>query len=303
MSSSFKKNRRVGIIIPTYNRWPYVCQAVDSVLKQDYKEVECIVIDDGSTDDTDKMLRQKYKERITILRLEKNRGQSYARNYGVANCDCQWISFLDSDDLLFENAVSSRIRTLEKTGCDVAYGLILDGKKRHDLEIPIGELSIKNYLSHTSLCHNNSFLIGRDDFLNINGYNTSLFNKEDIEFIIRMIIKYDCCYCGETIGEKRSVDNRRARNNHDRIVQQGFGFSEAVLNSGFFSEISPYFDRNFFINIDLQELLRSLYKTRKYKEYCDLYEKASSEMSFKEFRSLRFRKRYFFSRMHNFLSN
>jgi glycosyltransferase involved in cell wall biosynthesis len=85
------------VIIPTYNRSGMVTEAVDSVLEQDFQDMEIIVVDDGSTDGTEKALRGLLP-RIRYLRQE-NSGVSSARNRGVAEARGSWIAFLDSDDL------------------------------------------------------------------------------------------------------------------------------------------------------------------------------------------------------------
>ncbi|MCU0561375.1 MAG: glycosyltransferase [Desulfobacterales bacterium] len=87
----------VSVIIPTYNRAWCLRQAVDSVLSQEYKAFEVIVVDDGSTDDTPRLLAE-YAGRITVLR-QANRGVSAARNAGIAAARAELIAFLDSDDL------------------------------------------------------------------------------------------------------------------------------------------------------------------------------------------------------------
>jgi len=102
---------KITVIIPTYNRWPYVCQAIDSVLKQSYLNAECLVVDDASTDGSYEKLRNKYGERIVLLRNEENKERSYSRNRGVIECNADFICFLDSDDILTQNSIEQRLRT------------------------------------------------------------------------------------------------------------------------------------------------------------------------------------------------
>ena len=91
------KRPLISVIIPTYNRGWVLKEAVDSVLAQEFNDFELIVVDDGSTDDTGKILAA-YGPRITVLR-QPNRGVSAARNRGIAEARGQLVSFLDSDDL------------------------------------------------------------------------------------------------------------------------------------------------------------------------------------------------------------
>lgn len=87
----------VSVIIPTYNRAHLVCQAIESVLAQTAQADEIIVVDDGSTDDTQDHL-QSFENRIKII-TQANRGISAARNIGIKTAQFEWLTFLDSDDL------------------------------------------------------------------------------------------------------------------------------------------------------------------------------------------------------------
>ena len=98
---------RVTVIIPTYNRAGCLREAVDSVLAQDFRDFELIVVDDGSTDDTPRLL-QEYGEAIRVFRQE-NRGVSAARNAGIAVSRGALIAFLDSDDLWLQGKLARQV--------------------------------------------------------------------------------------------------------------------------------------------------------------------------------------------------
>ena len=87
----------VSIIIPTYNRGWIIKEAIDSVMAQDYRDFELIIVDDGSTDNTPAILHS-YRDEILVFRQE-NQGVSAARNRGLAAASGDLIAFLDSDDL------------------------------------------------------------------------------------------------------------------------------------------------------------------------------------------------------------
>ena len=101
------KNRKVSVIIPTYNRAAMLKEAVDSVLAQDYPNFELIVVDDGSTDSTPKILNT-YQDDVTVIR-RNNLGVSSARNAGIRAASGQFIAFLDSDDLWLPQKLSNQV--------------------------------------------------------------------------------------------------------------------------------------------------------------------------------------------------
>ena len=101
------KKPQVSVIIPTYNRGWILKEAIDSVLAQDYKDFELIVVDDGSTDNTSEVLAP-YGNDIRIF-FQKNKGVSAARNRGITEASGQYIAFLDSDDLWLPRKLSTQI--------------------------------------------------------------------------------------------------------------------------------------------------------------------------------------------------
>ena len=97
----------VSVILPTFNRAWALTEAVDSVLSQDYPHIELIVIDDGSTDNT-QILLEPYKDRITVLTRE-NKGVSAARNAGIKKSRGDLIALLDSDDAWDKRKISCQV--------------------------------------------------------------------------------------------------------------------------------------------------------------------------------------------------
>jgi glycosyltransferase involved in cell wall biosynthesis len=107
----------VSIIIPTYNRADVVSMAIESVLGQTYRNIEVIVVDDGSTDRTCQVLN-RYRDQIRVL-TEENQGPSRARNKGITAAHGQLIAFLDSDDAWLPTKVERQVACLQRTGKSV----------------------------------------------------------------------------------------------------------------------------------------------------------------------------------------
>jgi glycosyltransferase involved in cell wall biosynthesis len=104
------ENKYISVIIPTYNRYNFIADAVRSVLDQDVENLEIIVVDDGSTDVTQDIL-QPYKQSIRYI-YQDNRGVSAARNRGVQESHGELIAFLDSDDIWSSGKLKAQIDKL-----------------------------------------------------------------------------------------------------------------------------------------------------------------------------------------------
>lgn len=102
----------VSIVIPTFNRENFVVNAIDSVLKQSFRDYEIIVVDDGSTDRTRKVL-ESYGERIKYI-YQENSGVSSARNTGIRAAKGEWIAFLDSDDEWTEDYLAVHVAQIRE---------------------------------------------------------------------------------------------------------------------------------------------------------------------------------------------
>ncbi len=108
----------VSVVIPTYNRAGMVGQAIDSVLQQSFTDVEILVVDDGSTDDTEIRVG-KYGDRVRYIKTS-NGGVAHARNVGMRSARGRYLTFLDSDDLLYPYALELQVGLLERFP-DVAF--------------------------------------------------------------------------------------------------------------------------------------------------------------------------------------
>ncbi len=109
----------VSVVIPTFNRAGQVLAALKSVLAQTYREFEVIVVDDGSTDQTESVLqplinaRNGEENRVRYI-FQQNQGQSSARNKGVNAAQGEWIAFLDSDDVWFPEKLELQVQAIEQ---------------------------------------------------------------------------------------------------------------------------------------------------------------------------------------------
>lgn len=110
----------VSIIIPVYNAAVFLGDCIDSLLRQNYRKLEIICVDDGSTDASSQILAYyQTKDPRIICTHQKNAGQSVARNRGLEMATGEYVCFLDSDDFLIPNAILQCIETFEKHDVDI----------------------------------------------------------------------------------------------------------------------------------------------------------------------------------------
>jgi glycosyltransferase involved in cell wall biosynthesis len=103
----------VSVIMPTYNRAYIIRHAIDSVRKQTYQNWELVIVDDGSNDDT-KSVAKAYKDQRIRYLFKKNGGPCAARNYGIARAKGTWITYLDSDDVLYPPCLATMVKHLQE---------------------------------------------------------------------------------------------------------------------------------------------------------------------------------------------
>jgi len=109
----------VSVIIPNYNYAEYLRESIDSALNQDYRPIEIIVVDDGSTDESREILRS-YGTQIRVMEIE-NSGAPTARNFGLMNAHGYYIAYLDADDFWVRTKISTQIKRLRDTNTDMVY--------------------------------------------------------------------------------------------------------------------------------------------------------------------------------------
>lgn len=118
-----KNNDLVSVVMPAYNCTNYIGKSIESILKQTYSKLQLIVIDDGSNDDTLKVIK-KYAEqdsRVKVFKNEKNSGVSATRNRGISIAEGEWIAFLDSDDIWTESKLEKQMKYAERVNAEFIF--------------------------------------------------------------------------------------------------------------------------------------------------------------------------------------
>ena len=190
----------VSVIVPTYNCGPFVAEALDSILSQDWQPLEVIAVDDGSTDDTLQVL-QRYAGRIRLLQ-QPNGGPAAARNLAVRESRGEYLAFLDADDLWLPGHLRVLVSHLQDhPNTKVAYGEWLVWRARSDgiyppLAVPplndapeVDEANsgwVYRSLLLDSIIHIIAAVIHRSVYDAVEGFDQTLRTGSDWDFWIRV---------------------------------------------------------------------------------------------------------------------
>ncbi len=215
----------VSVIIPTYNRKDTIIRAIESVLNQKYKDTEVIIIDDGSVDNTEDIIKSLYnyllkKDKIRYIRI-KHSGVSKARNTGIKNARGEWIAFLDSDDEWLPDKLQKQMQYLDSSNyliCHTDEIWIKDGKR-----INQGKKHKKFegwfFIPSLRMCliSPSSVVIHKDVFKNVGYFDESFKVVEDYELWLRITSRYPVGFLSEKLTVKYGGHSDQLSKNIDGI--------------------------------------------------------------------------------------
>lgn len=189
---------KVSVIIPCYNQARYLDTALQSVLSQTYNDWECIIVNDGSTDNTEDICRL-WIEKDTRFKFytKENGGLPNTRNYGIERVSGTYILPLDADDYISPNYIEACVNELEIKDAKLVYGKMeLFGNKT-------GERKLKAYNYNDLLVANMIYctaMYRKKDWKDIGGYDENMvYGLEDWELWVHMLHKNDLVSMVETI--------------------------------------------------------------------------------------------------------
>ena len=135
----------MSVVIPTRDRWSLLSRALGSVLGQEGVELEVLVVDDGSTDETPARLAAMEDPRVRVLRQSINQGVARARNRGIAEARGEWVAFLDDDDFWAPTCLREHLESIVDAGASWGYGASIsvdrNGARRIMLPAPPEQLA------------------------------------------------------------------------------------------------------------------------------------------------------------------
>jgi glycosyltransferase involved in cell wall biosynthesis len=245
----------ISVIIPTYNSERFVTEAIDSVLAQTFKDFEILVIDDGSTDETESLMR-RYDAPVRYIRQE-NGGVAVARNRGIEESRGKYIAFLDADDTWFPEKLERQLRSLEASAghraCYSAF-LVVDADLK---ELGISRsarfgLAIEDLLLRGnvigSIC---TVLCERSLFETAGGFDPDLSQCADWDMWVRLAELTEFIYLDEPLVTYRQHDANMSHNapllERDSILVLEKGFAMRGLPGLLRGQRRSAFARNYMV--------------------------------------------------------
>ncbi|MBI3317770.1 MAG: glycosyltransferase [Candidatus Omnitrophica bacterium] len=185
-------NPRLTVLMTVYNGAPYLRTSVESVLGQTHSDFRFLIIDDASRDDTVSRVRSFKDDRIDLVRLTKNIGQTAALNVGFRRASTPWIARMDADDYSAPNRLEEQMRLLQadpSLGCvgTFAWEFREDPHEREGIVTrPVGETAIREGLLQGAPMIHGSMVIHREALLSAGGYNERYRYSADREMFHRI---------------------------------------------------------------------------------------------------------------------
>jgi glycosyltransferase involved in cell wall biosynthesis len=198
-----RANPLVTVIIPSYNYGRFVTRAVDSVLRQTYSPIECIVVDDGSTDDTQARLEQ-YQGRVRII-TQHNQGLSAARNTGMREATGSYLAFLDADDWWEPEKTEKQM--VGAVGCGEywrdermrVWKVITPAQPFPDPEANLRAVAVRRLWIGGS---GSGILARRQVFEAVGSFDTGLRASEDWDMWLRIVARFPIANLPDTLNNR-----------------------------------------------------------------------------------------------------
>lgn len=201
--------KMITIVVPTFNGEKYIEESINSILNQTYKNFEILIINDGSTDDTQKVLDQLYatNRKVKVVSTE-NRGVSSARNLGINLAKGEFLIFMDADDRLVKNALYLINETLSKNMPELfIFGFsVFNDSRRHNDTYLLEKLEKKQEISNSFLMK--CMLSTKNNLLGYvwrAAYSVEMLKKNKIFFDEKLKISEDYLFLLESIVNAKKI--------------------------------------------------------------------------------------------------
>ncbi|CAN5337749.1 glycosyltransferase family 2 protein [soil metagenome] len=204
---------KISIITPSFNQGQYIEQTIQSVINQNYPNLEYIIIDGGSTDNSVEVIK-KYKSQITIWVSEKDKGQAHAINKGLSYCTGEFFNWINSDDYLVDGALSKVAVAFERSGADLIAGEVNDfDEKGMVKKVKNKKLDINEYLAKDIelIYHQPGVWLRMDIMKKIGPFKENMHYCFDQDYMMRYLLNHqNVCYIDDVLAYFRIHENSKS---------------------------------------------------------------------------------------------
>lgn len=188
---------KVSVIIPSYNSGKYLNEAIESATNQTYKNLEIIIVNDGSSDNTKEIAKdwQKKDERIKYLKHQTNQGLAKARNTGIKNSQSEYITFLDADDIWLPQKIEIQIKKIKELDADLVFSnwYIWDPEKGIKVKAfetnPIQNKDLLNLFIKKNFGNPSTAFLKKSSLEKVGLFDENLKSSEDYDLWLRFLLK------------------------------------------------------------------------------------------------------------------
>lgn len=225
LKSEAHERARVSVVIPTYNRKEFLEQAVETVQLQTYEPLECVVVDDGSTDGTREYLDALDDDSLRPVYHDENRGQSAARNSGIEAAEGEYVMFLDSDDILYPRAAETLVSAME-TRSEDCVGVFTSEKQVKNngrvrkRTVPSGLMTEPTLKNVRQIGSPTCTMFLRRAIEDVDGFDESLPMRVDLDLYLKLLKRYSLFGVDEVCCERRLHESQIS--NDDEKVGEGY---------------------------------------------------------------------------------
>ena len=189
----------VSVNVTTHNRAELLKRCIESILKQTYTNMEIVIVDDCSKDNTEEIVK-KYRQkddRIKYFKHDINKGNAYARNTALGNCTGYYIAFMDDDDeWIDENKIQKQVEIFENSNNEnlgiicSSVRLFSDKNTFNDTIITRPKNLVSHILSRNGIIYSPTVMTKRDIMIEVGGFDTNLPRGVDSDFYRMCIVKF-----------------------------------------------------------------------------------------------------------------
>lgn len=190
-------SKKVSIVMGVYNESKLIEGAIDSILNQTYNSFEFIIVDDGSTDQTQEIIQSYSDDRIKYIKNSKNRGLAYSLNKGIKHSEGEYIARMDADERCSPNRLQEQVEHLEQnksTKVVASWYTVVDAEGQKIVDKKISEkkvFSLEKLLKEGAEIAHGSVMMRKDSVKEIGGYREEFDLAQDYDLWLRFAYAFD----------------------------------------------------------------------------------------------------------------